>query len=161
MVATYSEMLNRMVAELAPRRLLCVGRPAADHLAEYARTHGETVTFESRPASLLTPDGQPGHADLAYVAGTLEQLERPMAEQVLSRLRDVLASRVLLHLDLRTLLHHDWRRNDLIALGFSEIRVPETGGGRDQLFQFNLFDYKVTPDWFNAGNWAHPHRWKP
>jgi len=158
---SYPEILNRMVAELRPRRLLCVGQPAADHLAEHVKTHGETVTVEIRPERLLTPDGRPGHADLAYVAGTLENLERQIAEQVLSRLRDVLASRVLVHVDHRTPANHNWRRNDLIALGFSEIRVPETGGKPDRLFHFNLFDYKVTPDWFNATNWAHPHRWKP
>jgi hypothetical protein len=65
---------------------------------------------------------------------------------VLAGLRDTVSGQLILwspRLDLTTAL----------ALGFRRLR--QTAG----LYGFDLFDYKQTPDWFNADYFAHPERW--
>lgn len=54
---------------------------------------------------------------------------------------------------------------DFIAFGFSKIAhssitISKTEQAGELLgWQFNLFDYKQLPDWFNSRFWANPENW--
>ena len=65
---------------------------------------------------------------------------------LLACIRDCAADRVLLWNEQALLA-------DLLAMGFR--RFEDTA----DTFVFDLYDYKKRPDWFNADNFAHPHRW--
>jgi hypothetical protein len=55
----------------------------------------------------------------------------------------------------------DWENNDLLAFGLVKAGEYQMGDCRAHIYQFNILDYKLTPDWFSAEHWAHPHLWKP
>lgn len=69
--------------------------------------------------------------------------------QALTRLRDLLARRVLVLAspEFGTTLH---------ALGFSQLeQLPQNL----VLWQFNILSYKQVPDWLNSKYWANPENW--
>lgn len=50
---------------------------------------------------------------------------------------------------------------DLVSFGFSRLHEQPIVEHQQsyQLWQFNLFDYKHLPDWFNSKFWANPELW--
>lgn len=69
------------------------------------------------------------------------------AMSIISHFRDVVASKVIvLYRD------HHLSVQDFIDLGF--IRLDLNG----QVFGYDLYNYRQTPDWLNAKNWANPER---
>lgn len=92
--------------------------------------------------------------DLAWLA-----VERREALAVIARLRDVLARRLLVGLGRQT-GSEVIGVEDLRALGLTQQSISDWG----QVFLFDLYDYKRTPDWLNAKYWANPelfdkYRW--
>lgn len=69
--------------------------------------------------------------------------------QQLTRLRDLLARRVLI-------LAHPHYNSLLHALGFSQI---EQLTEQLILWQFNILSYKQVPEWLNSRFWANPENW--
>lgn len=47
----------------------------------------------------------------------------------------------------------------LQALGFLKLQADTTKGATGWILYFDIRQYKETPDWLNARNWAHPERW--
>ncbi|AXI02339.1 DUF6231 family protein [Aquirhabdus parva] len=66
----------------------------------------------------------------------------------LTHLRDLLARRVLV-------VAFGDQSAGLRALGFSQIEQIEGW----ELWQFNILEYKQTPDWLNSRYWANPENW--
>lgn len=79
----------------------------------------------------------------------LVESDRPelLSEAQLAHLRDCAAERVLL-------CSETIEFSQALALGFRRSKRHPA------LYVFDLFDYKSTPDWFNAKNFAHPHRFR-
>lgn len=52
-------------------------------------------------------------------------------------------------------------KQDFIALGFSKLGEEKLALEKTLLvgWQFNLFNYKQLPDWFNSRFWANPENW--
>lgn len=50
---------------------------------------------------------------------------------------------------------------NLTAFGFTKFALDALNVGDNSYFawQFNLFDYKQLPDWFNSRFWANPENW--
>ena len=157
------EELARLLDLLTPSSVLCVGGPAESLIAS-------TMTTSSNvPVSTLSLDHIPSKLDelptcgLAYVHGAVERLPRSVAGMLLARLRDVSARHLLVHVGMGSgWPEHtsDWENNDLLAFGLIKAGEYTNGGLREHIYQFNIFDYKLTPDWFNSQQWAHPHRWE-
>ena len=96
------------------------------------------------------------HYDLA----ALDLSEGPLnqaAVQLVTRLRDLLAKRVVISA----------RAEDtLYGLGFYEMDLEQEEADPKKLryWQYNIHDYKQVPDWLNARFWANPqnfnkYRW--
>jgi len=53
-----------------------------------------------------------------------------------------------------------WHLTDLFSFALSKVasylQEDQTEIG---LFKYNINDYKKTPDWLNADNWANPQMW--
>lgn len=97
--------------------------------------------------------------DLVMVGKTLEALEQRRGEQLLAGLRDLHARRVLLRLQRAG----RWRHADVMAFGFTRL-ADLPGEPPVSYYGFDLYSYKVTPDWLNAKYWANPelfdkYRW--
>ena len=156
--------LARLLEALKPRSVLCVGKPAVSLLAHattrYTATSVSTLALDEIPGRL----DQLPHYDLAYVHGALERLPRSAAGMLLARLRDISARRLLVHVEIgaeRSEHISDWENNELLAFGLIKAGEYQTSQCRAHFYQFNIFDYKLTPDWFNPKDWAHPHLWRP
>lgn len=76
------------------------------------------------------------------------------ATQGLTRLRDLLARRVLVVVTAAAL---DDMPDQLRALGFSQLDNQSEQPW--QIWQFNILAYKQIPDWLNARFWANPENW--
>ena len=77
--------------------------------------------------------------------------------RVLSRLRDLLARRVLVLV--RPDAGADWARSVLISCGYTHHARCTHGDGTVELYQFDIATYKPTPDWLGPSNWANPELW--
>lgn len=159
MHSTHLATLHRLVTDIQPSELLCVGVDAPTELAEYIRHQSCHVVCETAVDRLVESAGALRRADLAYVAGALESVPKALGAQLLARLRDLMAYRVLIRMPASGC--DRWHASELIALGFSELGLKGADSDHPRLFEFNIQDYKTTPDWFNAEHWAHPHLWRP
>ena len=74
------------------------------------------------------------------------------AEQVIGRLRDVLAERVLVIITDKSTTWHSAK-----MLGFGFKRIAELKDW--QAWGFDIHTYKEVPDWLNAKYWANPQNW--
>jgi hypothetical protein len=109
--------------------------------------------------------------DTVLLFRVLEQLPKANGLRMVAALRDLHARNLLVVMQPEAdgnPAAESWTRRDLLALGFRELGYCE--GGRDEgaaslpVYGFSLEDYKTTPEWLNAGYWAHPelfdrYRW--
>lgn len=116
----------------------------------------ETVAIIAARDAQAGLDNLP-HVQLAVVDGAAAFADEAAAIQLVSRLRDVCASRVLVigAPQSGALLG----RQQLIGLGFRRWETTGEGDNRRRWYEFSLADYKVTPDWLNARHWANPELW--
>jgi hypothetical protein len=148
----------RLPAGVAPGTLLLVA-PQAQALADYYRSELPDCTITT-----LSPDGalqalrqHSGRYDLAILYEALEQLDGDQASALLAHLRDLAAARVLVSVRPNAATH--CQRDPLAALGFRQLDTHNENGQQIAVFDFNLRDYKSTPDWLNARFWANPALW--
>lgn len=92
------------------------------------------------------------HYDCAVLQDLPGSLGQAAAEQLVARLRDVQAQRILWLLDGSV----PWERKDLLALGFRLLDGSDDG---QRLYGYDIDNYKTTPDWLNAKHWANPELW--
>ncbi len=102
--------------------------------------------------------------DVAIVVDLFEHIEKNKGMQVLSRLRDVLSPQYCICLPLSSAANSDsWHLTDLFSFALSRVsryHIEFDGKSKELgLFKYNLNDYKKTPDWLNADNWANPQMW--
>jgi hypothetical protein len=148
--------MRRLARAVSPDEVLCLGALASTTLAQTGLR-----LRPIQPEQLLAGLHDLGRFDLAVVAGVLEQLPHRRGTALISRLRDVHAKRLLVQLALHRELDQGWTRQDMLGLGLSEVMRCLDAGRAVGLYHFNLYDYKLTPDWLNPQHWAHPHLWKP
>jgi len=144
-----------IAAALRPRSVLAVGAAAEDCLRTGLGA-GPPAEWECLAGAQLSARlARLGRFDLAYVAGVLEDLPRAEAARLLARLRDVHARHLVVLVPDAV---GEWDEAALRAYGLRpSAHQPEGGDGR--LYEFDLYDYKETPDWLNARYWAHPELW--
>jgi len=98
--------------------------------------------------------------DVGVVLNLFEHLEKTKGHQVLSRLRDVLTPQYCIALPLsQQSSESPWQLTDLFSFALSKVSSYDTNEIGLTLFKYNIEDYKQTPDWLNADNWANPHLW--
>jgi hypothetical protein len=88
----------------------------------------------------------------AVLEGLPGKLNKSDAESIVAHLRDVLAQRLLWLVEAGS----PWTRQDLLALGFRLLDKADNG---DELYGYDIDNYKITPDWLNAKHWANPEKW--
>ncbi|HKK14334.1 MAG TPA: DUF6231 family protein [Gammaproteobacteria bacterium] len=150
----------RLVAETRPHTLLVIG-PDAGALADRVRAHvGDMATLD--PEEALEALSGLARYRLVWVYGTLERLAKERANVLMGGLRDLHAQRLYVLVPIggrRGDERSHWRETDLLALGLSRSQRYSQAGRNLDLYGFDLFDYKQTPDWFSARHWANPQLW--
>lgn len=91
---------------------------------------------------------------LAIVVVAADEHQQPLYQQSIQRCRDLFGRHCLVLLPVNHSLN-------LTAMGFSRLtqQLIEHDSKPYELWQFNLFDYKHLPDWFNSKFWANPENW--
>ncbi len=102
--------------------------------------------------------------DLAIVGSALEARSKVEGQQLLSRLRDLCSPRMAVLVNFSAC---DWQPQDLLAFGLVRLdhyQKPIDNNDESKptefgLYHYNIDNYKHTPDWLNADNWANPKLW--
>ena len=158
----YTEDVTKLLEQLQPRSILLLDLPASricsSYLQQQSDCHLDHLTTEDVLAQLQTR----GRYDCCFVANVLERMEKTAAAQVLARLRDLHAARLFVVVPIGESwpgLASTWEMTDFIAYGMRLLHSYEQDGKPLQMHEFDIGDYKRTPDWLNAKHWAHPERW--
>jgi hypothetical protein len=151
-----------LVKALRPSTLLAVMpecEPLWNKLAPFA---GGIDGCRMSGAELLAQGSDIECKDIAIVAGTLECMDKGQGGNLIAALRD-LHSKVLYVAvysgGSAPGLGSHWSDSELIACGLHRVRQYTLGATRLSLFHYDIYDYKLTPDWLNSKHWANPHRW--
>jgi hypothetical protein len=158
-----------LLESICPKSLLLIGAPIKNIADEYLKQcdsihqncHIEKIDTKANINDSVFNQ----RYELAIVANLLESTSRTHAQQVLAKLRNLCAPQIIL-----MFMHNQdgehpnsetWSRNDILALGFNLFANYEDHDGRIKasLYQYNLDNYKKTPDWFNSKHWANPDLW--
>ena len=157
--------IETLINVAQPTRILLIGDCDPAFLSAYQ----EQKTLLQQPCTLKTIACQGIEQlwseeeayDTAIVVNLFEHLDKNKGMQVLSRLRDVLSPQYCIALPVtKSMNTPEWHLTDLFSFalskvsGYSHENQPEIG-----LFKYNINDYKKTPDWLNADNWANPQMW--
>lgn len=151
-----------IVEALNPRTLLAV-MPEDDPLwVELTRRARRIDCKRVTGEELLAGHREIVRSQLALVANTLEYVDKRAGGQIIARLRDVYCA-VLYALvplgDRGSGLVSHWENRELIAYGLRPAREYAAEGGPLGLYHYDIYDYKLTPDWLNTRHWANRHRW--
>lgn len=137
-----------------PRSLLVVGAPTLAPLAVYIGAHKDCRCVVVPITVDLGTLKDPSRFDLAFVAPVIADLPKTKATQLLAALRDRYAQHLIVAVaadESRAGL----TSTDFLALGMRHVG-DDTGERAYALYEFDIVDYKNTPDWLNSQYWAHP-----
>ena len=152
---TYEQDILGLLQRLGPDSLLGIGAAAADLVQAFTGRHPERhgtelhVTEESAALDL------PGPYDCVLVTDTLEHLPKHEAGILLSRLRDLYARYLLVAVKVGESEGGGttrWSESELLAYGLRRLGRY----GPVHVYAFDIYDYKLTPDWLNSKYWANP-----
>lgn len=157
--------IETLINVAQPTRVLIVGDCDSTFLAPYL----EQKALIQQPCELTTIAcadidqlWKLDHAfDTAVVVNLFEHIDKNKGMQVLSRLRDLLSPQYCIALPLsEKSTTNQWHLTDLFSFALSKVASYHVAGqGEVGLFKYNINDYKKTPDWLNADNWANPQMW--
>ena len=157
--------IETLINVAQPSRILLIGDCDPEFLQNY-QTQKSLIQQDCLVSTLSCDDidelWQTQEAfDVAIVVNLFEHIDKNKGMQVLSRLRDVLSPQYCIALPLSPDTNtNDWHLTDLFSFALSKVASYKQENGREiGLFKYNLNDYKKTPDWLNADNWANPQMW--
>ena len=154
--------LERLFHQNPPGSILAIGEHAPEALGEWRTRADVDVIARASDADALEALDVGGKYDVAFVAHTLEHMDKRQGEQLIAALRDRLAQRVFILLpmaDDTPEQRSHWSLTDMTALGLRQVACFEHKGRPLHLYRFDLYDYKLTPDWLNPRFWANPQMW--
>ena len=154
--------LERLFHQNPPNSILAIGEHATDALGDWQTKARVEFIAKITDADALTALDLDGKYDVAFVTHTLEGMEKTKAEQLVATLRDRLAHRVFILLPIGSEdpeQKSDWALTDMTALGLRQVACFEHQQRPVHLYRFDLYDYKLTPDWLNPRFWANPEMW--
>lgn len=98
--------------------------------------------------------------ELTLLLDCLDILDKQSGQVLIGKLRDCYSKHlIVLQSNIRQHSTSDWCLNDFLALGLALLPLQLKQNNQKlpfDLYQFNLHDYKIVPDWLNSKYWAHP-----
>ena len=101
--------------------------------------------------------------DVICFIDAFRDMDKSQQNEVLARARDLLIARVL-HLEVTADSHpgdggDQWKLADSLSLGYRRLAFGTFAKSAWALYEYNVFNYKNTPDWLNAKYWSNPRNW--
>lgn len=143
--------LELIALELAPCDTLLIS-PQGHVLGKRLQDHTRLLRADAN--ALLERPQDWTRQRLALVADTLETLNPDQGAALIALLRDRLAETLYC-----LAMPAQCPAERMFALGLRPLGTYPGNGGGPTLYHFDLYDYKRTPDWLNARNWANPELW--
>lgn len=156
-----SVVIQSITAKLAPSSILLLQETASSTLSQQlAQSKNTKLNIVHSSDALLDNIKKRGLHELAIFLYPLNWCKKEDAINCISALRDIYCRHLLL-LNNAEPSGKQLPQHDLIALGLNEL---DLGKSNEHLFEYNILNYKQTPDWLNAKNWANPelydkYRW--
>lgn len=101
-----------------------------------------------------------GPARLALVVDAPTALSRASTQQLLGGLRNYAASAIVAAFSSAAARRRgSWATSDFLGLGFRRLRPACAIESAYWLYRYDIYDYKLTPDWLNSRHWANPGAW--
>ncbi|MEM7360545.1 MAG: DUF6231 family protein [Pseudomonadota bacterium] len=156
--------IETLVNVAQPTSILVLGDIGVEFLEEYQQQRSvisQECTVTHLPSAEISQiEGLLQRFDVGIAAGLFEHLDKHQGAQVLSKLRDVLTAQYCVGLPLSTNPDQDgWQLTDLFSYALKRVNSYAQVDKEYGLFSYNISDYKKTPDWLNADNWANPEMW--
>ena len=148
--------ISDCLQQLAPASALVLGAQSERIAALCLQVSPQTQVVAS-PDIIQKPDS--GRYDIGIVADLLESLSKAEGLALIARLRDVECGHLLVAVMIGALESNAWRENDLLAMGLKRLAIESRGDDALAIYDFNLSNYKLTPDWLNNRHWANPELW--
>jgi len=147
-----------------PNRILLLGDVSAEFLTDYIEQkkilNQSCAVTQLASAEFDELTKLEERFDVAIALNWFEHLNKIQGQQTLSRLRDVLSPQYCICLPISQSINNtDWHLIDLFSFALSKVAIYSLEDKRYGLFKYNIHDYKKTPDWLNADNWANPNMW--
>jgi len=156
--------IETLVNVAQPQRILLLGDCNVSFLDDYIQQRA--ILNQNCSVTHLVPEQIDEmkaleHAfDVAIAINWFEHVDKRVGAQTLARLRDVLSPQYCICLPLKDSVSDDgWHLTDLFSFALSKVASYQADGLEYGLFKYNINDYKKTPDWLNADNWANPQMW--
>jgi len=158
--------IETLVNAVQPQRILLVGNQSTDFLASYLeqkqllnQTCHITHIKVDKLGKLSSLDQR---FDVGIAIEVFEHIDKTEGQRLLSKLRDVLCTQYCISLPITHVNKQEtWGNTDLFAFALSQVSCYENEDENRQyaVYKYDLNNYKHTPDWLNADNWANPDMW--
>lgn len=169
--------IETLINSAQPQRILLLGNVDPAFLNDYCQQ--KALLNQACEITHLTVDQLEQvwqlqeRFDVGLALNLFEHIDNKLGNQILARLRDVLTSQYCVALPLshqqskqnpdqqapKEPYKSSWQLTDLFSFALSKVAAYDTAEPRLTLFKYNIEDYKKTPDWLNADNWANPQLW--
>ncbi len=146
--------VRALLAERRPGRLLLIAPKRPQPVEDWLESGAGTLTH-LRPDEAHRRLPASGRHPVCIATDLLETLEPDTARGLIAGLRDLYAETLCLVVEVDRAAQRGWNERALLALGLRHL----AGDGRHDLYVFDLYDYKHTPDWLNSRFWANPEMW--
>ncbi|WP_423820950.1 DUF6231 family protein [Salinisphaera sp. SPP-AMP-43] len=98
--------------------------------------------------------------DLALVLDAPKILSTIATRQLLARLRNYSAGAILTAFDIDSARQSEcWSVAEFLGLGFRRVSEARQLNSHYWIYRYDIYDYKITPDWLNSRHWANPEQW--
>ncbi len=162
--------IETLINAAQPQSILLLGDVDPEFLDEYcaqkALIRQECEVHHITATNIDQLWGLQQRFDVGLALNLFEHIDKNIGQQVLSRLRDVLTPQYCVALPLlnagAAANSNAWQLTDLFSFALSKVNTYQESGADNEdlaLFKYNIEDYKKTPDWLNADNWANPQLW--
>ena len=164
-----SQALTDRLDQESAARVLLVGAieqtlvDSLDQMGSPRRSRGvelhEFIAMTNAGMLLDTTD----RVDAIVFINAFDSVSRSSSEQIISHCRDLLADRVLLIEQAQEQADHSaqpdrrLRFADILSLGLQ--RIDELSDDGLKIYSYDKFNYRDTPGWLSADNWANPEQW--
>lgn len=162
MTASYSKDLVQLLEQHQPKSVLVLNSRDGETFAGYQASHPECDITRLGCEDIITRLEALGRYELGIVYDLLEHVDKGTAARVIARLRDLQTERFYVIVPIGDQwqdMASTWQSADMIAYGLSLVASYQQEGKPLQLYEYDINEYKRTPDWLNPKDWANPELW--
>jgi len=154
-----AESLEELLGELDPKSILVLGQLGEHLIDDYVSDHLDCKLARADPEHVLEQLDSLARYDLVFVSHTIEYMAADRAIQLIARLRDIHARRLILVVAMGEQWPGSisvWNKRDLLALGLVQIAENIVSDRLVHVYGYDILTYKTSPDWLSSRFWANP-----